>query len=168
MPWQALDTPSNSALNISPDMFVLRTIQPGGGQQVYFQLGKKFFKTRRLSGHSWNKVEQADTALADFIGTHWSALRDDLVKPFRLKQTIDEPSENIMSVKSQTHQASLDSIQDFTYAYVMFYRNICVMPEFNRKDLDANWAEHNTTYIFNQTLKLTKMHQIMDSVFLDK
>ena len=58
--------------------------------------------------------------------------------------------------------------KDYSFQYVLLYRNIWVERAFNQKDIDPRWAKENETYTFNQTLKLTKMHQIMDALFLIK
>lgn len=161
-----------------PDLVVLRTIQPGNVQELFFQSKNQSFKTRNHNDGSWAKIEPADTDLADFVVTYWPALRDDQVKPFRSIPNNKEESGNASvsedkaispsAAVSMSQDTKTQVVQDLTYAYVMYYRNICVQRHFNRKDLDISWAQENATYIFNQTLKLTEMHHLMDALFLPK
>jgi len=153
MPWTSKVAPAGNQEQLRPDLIVFRVIQPGDAQELFYKLGAEYFCAQRHPDGSWNIKKQPQAELGDFMITHWSALRDDLVKPFRLKQNSNTSSEKP---------------EDYRYSYVIFYRNICVERQFNRKDLDSNWAEDNATYIFNQTLKLTEMHRLMDNVFLSK
>lgn len=168
MPWQQHISQSTPLSAIPPDLIVLRTIQPGGLQQVYYQSGNESFKAQGIVNKSWSSAEQSDLKLGKFISTHWSALRDDLVKPFRFKQKKEEGSDKFESSTNRDKLKNDRSVKDYTYAYSLYYRNICVLRQFELKDLDEKWAEENANYIFNQTLKLTEMHGIMDSVFLQK
>lgn len=177
LPWLEQSN-SNPDAEIWPDMVLLRTIQPGNTQELYFELNGQFFKSRRQPVDLWSKIEPSGTELGGFVATHWSALRDDQVKPFRYKSTHNEKSENTALPENQAAYptsavTTLDDTlaqvpEDLTYTYVLFFRNICVERQFNRKDLDDNWAQENATFIFNQTLKLTKVHQMMDALFVDK
>lgn len=153
MPWTSKVAHTGYKEQLRPELIVFRVIQPGDVKELYYKLGTEYFCAQRHSDGSWNIKKQPQAELGDFIIKHWPALRDDLVKPFRLKQN---------------NNTSSEKPEDYRYSYVIYYRNICVERQFNRKDLDSSWAEDNATYIFNQTLKLTEMHRLMDNVFLSK
>lgn len=166
-------------LTMEPSLVVFRKLEPSSIEELYVESEGEFFKSRRSVGAPWNKFEPADSLLGDFVKGHWSALRDDMMKPFRLKQTLndealtdngtkDQASSVNKSIEQQKLELENNPAQETTYTYALFFRDICVNRAFNNKDFDARWAELNTTFIFNQTLKLTKMHHIMDSVFLHK
>lgn len=166
MPWQQHISQSTAVSAILPDLIVIRTIQPGGLQQVYYQSGNESFKAQGIVNKSWSIAENSDPKLGEFISAHWSALRDDLVKPFRFKQKNEEGSDKFESPTNLDKLKNDRSLKDYTYAYSLYYRNICVLRQFELKDFDEKWAEENANYIFNQTLKLTEMHRIMESAFL--
>ena len=168
MPWQQYISQSTTLSAIPTDLIVLRTIQPGGLQQLYYQSGNESFKAQRIGNKSWSSAEQSDLKLGEFIAAHWAALRDDLVKPFRFKQKNEEGSDKFESSTNRDKLKNERSLKDYTYVYSLYYRDICVLRQFELKDFDEKWAEENANYIFNQTLKLTEMHRIMDSVFLQK
>ena len=175
-PWHEQKSNAGTDHLMPLDMVVYRSIEPGQIQQVVYAVKGQFYKSHRQSKGYWSSAKIIETELGDVVATHWSSLRDDQVKPFRpypknketavnaslsQNQEITKTLEEAVSERTQT-----EAPEDLAYRYVLFYRNICVERQFNCKDLDDSWAGKNAAYTFNQTLKLTKMHQIMDEVFL--
>lgn len=109
--------------------------------------------------HYWvvvkeNKVHKERLADTDgplrVMDAYWSALRDDMVKPYRVlpsdgKQ--EEPCGMFIDI-------------------FLNHRAINITKSYNQRDLDPQYAKENLSYGFNQTLKLKTLHEAMDSLFL--
>ena len=166
-------------LDASVELAVFRKIVPEDREELYYLEEGQFYQTKRKVGAPWGKINQSDSVLGFYVMDHWPALRDDLVKPFRQKPissnaAAGNQNQNAVDNKAISGQ-NLTEIgvkavisKDYSFQYVLLYRNIWVERAFNQKDIDPRWAKENETYTFNQTLKLTKMHQIMDALFLIK
>ena len=166
LPWSDDEFFKTQALNHPVSLVIFRAIEPTNRQELLFEIDQKIYRTHRLVGQSWNKPVAVDPSIARFMRQNWSALRDDLVKPFRAKlvQRIDDQS---VRASDETELAQIGlSAQDRSYDYVLFYRDFCVTRQFRQKDLGLEWADYNQTFTFNQTLKLTKLHRMVDDVFL--
>ena len=164
-------------LNASLELAVFRAIMPDDREELYYLEQGQFYLTKRKAGEPWGEINRADSVLGIYVKNHWPALRDDLVKPFRPKS---KATDEVVAAQNQStidNSASPDhhmkkagaievNSEDYSFKYVLFYRNIIVEREFNQKDIDPRWAKENLTFTFNQTLKLTEMHQIMDALFL--
>lgn len=165
-------------LDSSAELVLYRRIMPDNREEMYYLIKGQFFQTTRQVGEPWGKINTSDSVLGIYVMKHWPALRDDVVKPFRLKSQStagnieiqnqnNSPDKNTRSITREHVLAATElNSKDLFFKYVLFYRNIMVEPEFYQKDIDPMWAEENATFTFNQTLKLTKMHQIMDALFL--
>ena len=157
----------------------LPTTNRADREELYYLEEGQFYQTKRKVGAPWGKINRSDSVLGFYVMDHWPALRDDLVKPFRQKPissnaAAGNQNQNAVDNKAISGQnlteIGVKSVisKDYSFQYVLFYRNIWVERAFNQKDIDPRWAKENETYTFNQTLKLTKMHQIMDALFLIK
>lgn len=166
LPWSDDEFFKTQGFNHPISLVIFRVIEPTNRQELLFEIDQKIYRTDRPWGQPWKKPLAVDPSIARFVRQNWSALRDDLVKPFRAKpvQRIDEQS-NRTSDEPELAHIGLSS-QNRSYDYVLFYRDFCVTRQFEQKDLGLEWADYNQTFNFNQTLKLTKLHRMVDDVFL--